>query len=146
MKTLIDTRSDLNLLHKEIILVSLWQKTQVIAVGLGNIPNEISFQIPEAILCFQDYCLKLKFFLADIPIACILGTPFLANVSPHGCTMVTKDNPGYFISIPSQKGKVIIKLPFVFTPRTFDMVQMIQSKTLKIEELKEFQSGVRIKE
>jgi hypothetical protein len=78
---LIDTGSDLNLLHKDIIHVSLWQKTQAIVVGLGNIPNKISFQIPEAILCFQDYCLKLKFLLADIPIVCILGTPFLAVVS-----------------------------------------------------------------
>ena len=146
MKTLIDIGSDLNLLHKEIIPVSLWQKTQVIVVGLGNIPNEISFQIPEAILCFQDYCLKLKFFLVDIPIACILGTPFLVVVSPHGSTMVTKDRLGYFISVPSLKGKDVIRLPFVSTHRTSDMVQMIKEKSSKIEELKEFQSGVRIKE
>jgi hypothetical protein len=60
--------------------------------------------------------------------------------------MVTKDKPGYFISIPSQKGKIIVKLPFVSTPRTSDMVQTIRSKSLKIEELKEFQTGIRIKE
>jgi hypothetical protein len=60
--------------------------------------------------------------------------------------MVTNDKPRYFINIPSQKGKVIIKLPFVSTPRTSDMVQTIRNKSLKIEELKEFQSGLRIKE
>jgi hypothetical protein len=146
LKTLIDTGSDLNMLHKDIIPVSLWQKTQALVVGLGNIPNDISFQIPEAILCFQDYCLKLKFLLADIPIACILGTPFLAAVAPHGSTMVTPDKPGYFISIPSPKGKVMIKLPFVSTPRVSDMVQLTIRKSLKIEELKTFQSGVRIKD
>jgi hypothetical protein len=84
LKTLIDTWSDLNMLHKDIIPVSLWQKNQALVVGLGNIPNDISFQIPEVVLFFQDYCLKMKFFLADIPIACILGTPFLAAVAPHG--------------------------------------------------------------
>jgi hypothetical protein len=119
LKALIDTGSDLNMLHKDIILVSLWKKAQALVVGLGNIPNKISFQIPEVVLCFQDYCLKLKFLLADIPIACILGTPFLAAVSPHGSTMVTKDRPGYFISVPSLKGKVVIKLPFVSTPQDF---------------------------
>ena len=41
------------MLHKDIIPVSLWQKTQALVVGLGNIPNEISFQISEAVLCFQ---------------------------------------------------------------------------------------------
>jgi hypothetical protein len=110
------------MLHKDIIHVSLWKKAEALVVGLGNIPNEISFQIPEVVLCFKDYCLTMKFLLADIPIACILGTPFLATVSPHGSTMVTKDRPGYFISIPSQKGKAVIKLPFVSTPRTSDMV------------------------
>jgi hypothetical protein len=50
---LIDTGSDLNLLNKHVIPVSLWEKTQVIATGLGNIVNNISFHIPEATLCFQ---------------------------------------------------------------------------------------------
>jgi hypothetical protein len=55
------------MLNKHVIPVSLWEKTQAMVVGLGNIPNDISFQIPEAVLCFQDFCLKLKFLLADIP-------------------------------------------------------------------------------
>jgi hypothetical protein len=117
LKTLIDTGSDLNMLNKHVIPVSLWEKTQAMVVGLGNIPNDISFQIPEAILCFQDYCLKLKFLLADIPVACILGTPFLAAVSPHGSTMVTPEKPGYFITIPSPQGRVTIKLTFCIYPK-----------------------------
>jgi hypothetical protein len=69
-------------------------KGQALVVGLGNIPNEISFQIPEVVLCFESYCLTMKFLLADIPIACILGTPFLAAVSPQICL----ENPTAFWS------------------------------------------------
>jgi len=146
LKTLIDTGSDLNLLHKNIIPVKFWQKSQASVVGIGNIPTKIFFQIPEASLCFKYYCLKLKFFLTDIPIAFILGTLFLAAVSPHGSTMVTKDKPGYFISIPSGQKKIIVKLPFVSTPRTSDIFQTIKEKSLKIEELKTSQTGIRLKE
>lgn len=148
LKTLLDTVSDLNLLNKEIILVNFWQKTQASAVGLGNIPTEISFQIPEATLCFKQYCLHLKFLLADIPTACILGTPFLAAIEPHGSTMLANNRPGYFISIPSvsKDKKVTINLPFVSVPRISNMVQTIKNKILKIEELKGQQSGIRIRE
>jgi len=99
LKTLIDTGSDLNMLNKHVIPVSLWEKTQAMVVGLGNIPNDISFQVLEAVLCFQDFYLKMKFLLADIPVACIIDTPFLAAVSPHGSTMLTPEKPGYFITI-----------------------------------------------
>jgi hypothetical protein len=112
-------------------------------VGLGNIPNDISFQVPEAVLCFQDCCLKMKFLLADIPVACILGTPFLAAVSPHGSTMVTPENPGYFITI---QGSKIIKLPFVSTPRISEDVQLNLRKVEKIKELKAFQTEIRIQD
>lgn len=115
-------------------------------VGLGNIPNDISFQIPEAILCFQDYCLNLKFLLADIPVACILGTPFFSTVSPHGFTMVTPENPGYFITVPSPQGRVTIKLPFVSTPRISDAIQLSLRKNEKIKELKQFQTEIRIRD
>jgi hypothetical protein len=121
LKTLIDTGSDLNMLNKHVIPVSLWEKTQATVTGLGNIPNNISFQIPEAVLCFEDFCLKMKFLLAEIPVACILGTPFLAAVSPHGSTMVAPDKPGYFITLPEGKK---IKLPFVSTPRISDAVRI----------------------
>ena len=117
------------------------KKTQAMVVGLGNIPNDISFQIPEAILCFQEYCLMMKFLLAEIPLACILGTPFLATVSPHGSTMVTPEKPGYFITIPSPQGKVIVKLPFVSTPRISDVVQLTFRKNETLKELKQVQKS-----
>jgi hypothetical protein len=86
LKTLIDTGSDLNLLNKHVIPVAYWEKTELQVSGLGNILTNISFFVPKATLCFGSYCLNLKFFLAEIPIACVLGTPFLAVVSPHGTT------------------------------------------------------------
>jgi hypothetical protein len=105
---LIDTGSDLNLLNKHVIPVSLWEKTELTVTGLGNILNTISFFIPEAILCFQKFCLKMKFFLAEIPVACVLGTPFLAAVSPHGSTKITPDQEGYFITFQKAKSKASI--------------------------------------
>jgi len=86
LKTLIDTGSDLNMLNKHVIPVSLWEKIELTVTGLGIVLNTISFYIPEATLCFQQFCLKMKFFLAEIPVACVLGTPFLAVISPHGST------------------------------------------------------------
>lgn len=77
--------------NKHVIPVSIWEKTQVAVTGLGNIINNISFQIHESTVCFDKFCLKMKFLIAEIPIACILGTPFLAAVSPHGSTMITPD-------------------------------------------------------
>jgi len=143
LKTLIDTGSDLNMLNKHVIPISLWEKTQATITGLGNVPNIISFQIPEAVLCFKDFCLKLKFLLADIPVACILGTPFLAVVSPHGSTMVTPDKPGYFITLPEGKK---VKLPFISTPRISDSMELNILKSEKIKELKCFQATLRIQE
>jgi len=148
LKTLLDTGSDLNLLNKEIIPIQFWQKIETSVVGLGNIPTEISFQVPEASLCFKHFCLHLRFMLADISIACILGTPFLATVEPHGTTMVAKNKPGYFINIPSssENKRIAIKLPFVSTPRESNMLKTIQNKILKIEELKGQQTNIRIRE
>jgi hypothetical protein len=60
--------------------------------------------------------------------------------------MLPDNRPGYFISIPSGDKKVIIKLLFVSTPRTSDMVYIIKKKVFKIEELKQHQAGIRIKE
>jgi hypothetical protein len=53
---------------------------------------------------------------------------------------------GYFISIPSPtKGsKISVQLPFVSSPRISSLVYTVQSKTLKIEELKNKQSELRI--
>lgn len=84
--------------------------------------------------------------LANIQVACILGTPFFVAVEPHGSTKLPDQKSGYFISIPSasKDSKIKVKLPFVSTPRPSSMVYTIQSKTLKIEELKSKQSALRI--
>jgi hypothetical protein len=71
---LIDTGSDLNLLNKHVIPVSLWEKTDLTVTGLGNVLNTISFYIPEATYVFK--VLLKKILLAEIPVACVLGTPF----------------------------------------------------------------------
>jgi hypothetical protein len=63
LKTLLDTGYDLNLLNKEIILVQFWQKTHQSAIGLGNQPTQLLYEIPKETLCFQHHCLSLKFLL-----------------------------------------------------------------------------------
>lgn len=113
LKTLIDTGSDLNLLHKQVIPMAYWEKTDLKVAGLGNVLTDISYFVPKATLCFNTYCLNLRFFLADIPIACVLGTPFLAAVSPHGTTNISPEQAGYFITL---EGKKVIKLPFISVP------------------------------
>ena len=52
--------------------------------------------------------------MGDAPVDCILGTPFLSLVQPHGsCTI--NNQPGYFITIPTVMGKLpkVIQFPFV---------------------------------
>ena len=137
-KTLLDTGSDLNILNKEIIPIQFWHKTQQSAIGLGNQPTQLLYEIPEATLCFQHYCLSLKFLLIEIPVACILGTPFFVVVEPHGSARLPNKSPGYFISIPSptKTSKISIQLPFVSIPRISSHIHTVQKKVLKIEELK----------
>lgn len=143
LKTLIDTGSDLNLLNKNVIPVSLWDKTKLTVTGLGNILNDISFFIPKATLCFQKFCLDMKFYLAEIPVACVLGTHFLAAVSPHGSTQISSEQQGYFISSPEGK---VIKLPFISTPHCTDFVEINLLKGKRIFELKSLQGILRIDE
>jgi hypothetical protein len=88
-------------LNKDIIPIQFLHKTQMSAIGLGNVPTQISYEVPEAVLCFKHHCLSLKFLLTNIPIACILETPFFAAVEPHGSTKLSNRTSGYFISIPS---------------------------------------------
>jgi hypothetical protein len=144
----LDTGSDLNILNKDIVPVQFWHKKKISAVGLGNIPTEISYDIPEAILYFRHHCLSLKILLANIPVACISETPFFAAVEPHGSTKLPNGRSGYFISIPSkfEKSKISVKMPFISFPRMSPMVYTIENKPLTIEELKDKRFGIRIKE
>jgi hypothetical protein len=99
LKTLLDTGSDLNLLNKNVIPVAYWQKTSLNVSGLGNVLTNISHCVPKATLCLEIFCMDIKFYLAEIPSACILGTPFLCSVSPHGSTQITPTQAGYFITV-----------------------------------------------
>jgi hypothetical protein len=62
----------------------------------------------------------MKFLLADLPVDCVLGTPFLAVVKPHGSTRTSLGHPAYYLTIPSliSNGPPIKKiLPFISKPQ-----------------------------
>jgi hypothetical protein len=94
LKSLIDSGSDLNILHKDIIPSIYWNKTDHSVIGLGNKSIQMNYEIPKATMCFRDYCLDLKFLLSEIPIACILGTPFLEAIEPHGSERTPEGKQG----------------------------------------------------
>lgn len=79
LKDLIDFGSDLNIHQKDVIPLIYWNKTYHSIIGLGNKSIQMNYEILEATLCFKNYFLDMKFLL-EIPIACILGTPFLEEV------------------------------------------------------------------
>ena len=94
-------------------------------IWLGN--KDLLYEVPQASIFFKEHCIKLNFFVADIPIDYILGNVFLAAVEPHGSARLKNIKAGYFISIPSSDGKLqTIKLPFLSTPRVSTMVQSMQ--------------------
>jgi hypothetical protein len=84
LNALIDTGSDMNLLNKDLIPCKYWLPSTYSAIGLGNISTDFDFEVPKAVIWFDQYALGMKFLPADLPIDCILGTPFLAFVEPHG--------------------------------------------------------------
>jgi hypothetical protein len=90
LKTLLDTGSDLNLLNKDIIPVQFWHKTKISAVGLGNIPTEISYEIPEATLCFRHHCLSLKVFAGKYTSSLYPGNTLFCSSRTSWIYKVTK--------------------------------------------------------
>ena len=64
----------------------------------------MDFEIPKGILLFDEYALGMKFLLSELPVDCILGTPFLSAVEPHGSYQSPKGKLGYFITLPSING------------------------------------------
>jgi hypothetical protein len=64
--------------------------------------------------------LNLKFSLREIPVPCLLGTPFFVVVKTHGSEKLPNGKYGYFITIARRKKL----LPFVLVPKLFTMVQM----------------------
>jgi hypothetical protein len=141
LKTLIDTGSDLNLLNKTVIPVAYWEKTDLKVSGLGNIPTTISYCIPKTIIQFNSHALIAKFYLAEIPVACILGTPFLSMVSPHGSTTISTGQAGYFITLPQ---KQVLKLPFISQPQCTNDIELQILKQCRIQELKDEKSFVSL--
>lgn len=71
-------------------------------MGLGE--QEKKYEIPKATICFQEYCMNLQFFVGNIPIECILGNVFLADVEPHGYARLKYGKARYFIFVPNQNG------------------------------------------
>jgi len=90
----------MNLLHKNLIPYKYWLPSNYSAIGLGNISTNFDYEIPKGILWFDQYALGMKFLLADLPVDCILGTPFLTAVEPHGSVKTAKGHPTYFITMP----------------------------------------------
>lgn len=104
LKALLDTGSDMNLVHKDLIPSKYWLPSNYSAIGLGNVNNDMNFEIPKGILLFDEYALGMKYLLTDLPMDCILGTPFLSAVEPHGSYQNDASEPRYFITLSSING------------------------------------------
>ena len=84
LKVVIDFGEYLNMLHKDFIPTKQWRRTTLSTTGLGNKSLEMDYEAPRATLCFYHHYIDMRFMLAYLSVAYILGTPFLANVEPHG--------------------------------------------------------------
>lgn len=104
LNALLDTRLDMNLVHKDLIPHKYWFPSSYSAIGLGNVSTNMNFEIPKGILLFDEYALGMKFLLSELPVDCILGTPFLSVIEPHGSSQTSSGDPGYFITLPSING------------------------------------------
>lgn len=131
MIALLDFGVDINILNIKNVPAKYWVSVEREVVGL----RKLQYEIPRASLCFDTHCVYMKFAIADIPIDCILGNVFLAVVEPHGSARLKGGRAGYFISVPTSKGKrKKIELPYVSSPRISTMVQAMQ-KLNKAESL-----------
>jgi hypothetical protein len=103
-------------LHKDLIPAKYWLPSFGSATGLGNVNTSFQFEVPKGILLLEDYALGMKFQISDLPIDCILGTPFLSALEPHGSCICSDEKPGYFITMPSINGNPPkrIELPFIY--------------------------------
>jgi hypothetical protein len=89
LNVFLDTGSDMNLLNKNLIPCKYCLPSNYSSIGLGNVSTDFDFEVPKGVLWFDQYALGMKFLLADLPVDCILGTPFLAIIEPHGSTRET---------------------------------------------------------
>ena len=97
----LDTRSDMNLLKKNLIPCKYWLPRNYSTIGLGNVSTNFDFEVPKGVLWFDQYALGMKFLLAYLPVDCILGTPFLVDVEPYGSASTAEGHPAYSIMIPT---------------------------------------------
>ena len=72
----------INIFNTKVILAKFWVAATRKVVGLGD--KTLKYEVPNAAICFDQHCIKLKFAIADIPVDCILGNVFLTDVEPHG--------------------------------------------------------------
>ena len=100
---IIDSGEVVNMLHKDFIPTKYWRKTSHAITVVGNTLISLAYEVSKATLCFEHHCLDMKFFFLEIPVACILGTPFLAAVKPYGSTRTPKGKVASFITLPNIK-------------------------------------------
>jgi len=114
LTALIDTGSDINLLHKEKIPAKYWTQNFGCVTGLGNHSVDFKYEVPRANILLKNFSLGMRFHITDSPIDCILGAPFLAMVSPHGSCNIGA-LPGYFITIPATQHSSCtrVEIPFI---------------------------------
>lgn len=114
LTALIDTGSDINLLDKNKIPAKYWAPSFGSTIGLGNKDTDFQYEVPKGILLLEDYGLGMRFHISDLPIDCILGSPFLSAVEPHGSCLCRKDQPGYFITMPNFRNIPAKRIEFPF--------------------------------
>ena len=103
LKSIIELGADVNMLHKDFIPTKYWRKTSHAITGVGNTLISLGYEVPKTTLCFEHHCLDMKFFLSEIPVACILGTPFLVAIEPYDSTRTPEGKHAYFITLPNIK-------------------------------------------
>jgi hypothetical protein len=114
LTTLIDTGSDINLLEKNKIPAKYWAPSFGSTVGLGNKDTSFQYEISRGTLLLEDYGLGMRFHLSELPVDCILGSPFLSAVEPHGSCLCSNNQPGYFITMPQIKHIPAKRIEFPF--------------------------------
>jgi hypothetical protein len=120
LKELIDSGSYFNILNKDYIPSCYWLENSNASIVVGKQTLNMEYEFERVKLCFGPYCLNVNFSLANIPVPCLLGTPLLDVVEPHGSKKLANGKSGYFITIERRK----IVLPFVSVPKLSTMVQM----------------------
>jgi hypothetical protein len=114
LTALVDTGSDINILKKEKIPIHLWETSYGCVTGLGNNDLKLKYEVSQARVLIGNYEIGMRFYVTDAPVDCVLGTPFLSTVTPHGSCNIN-GKPRYFFTMPAIQGHPCqkIELPFV---------------------------------